>query len=374
MELIAVIVILGIVASVAMRTIDKSLDNARFDNTRLEMDQLVYAISGNPELFSNGVRTDFGYVGDVGAMPSSLDNLVTDPGYSTWSGPYVSSDFTQVADDYKRDAWGDLYTYNFTNIESSGGGGGTLTRTVCSSVSDMTQNSVLGTVTDAAGNPPGDSSSNVSVILEFPNGAGGVTDSAVEVSSGGGFEYSNSIPIGNHRITAVYSPTNDTVYTYVSVLPGGDSYASLRFPGAIWAASDGGSGGGSSGNLIYVSGSAVLAGGQNDDVEFDIENTGSSNLTLTWLIATYSHSPAAYFERTRWGTSIVFDSSNPKAASADTVMFSFGQTLAAGSTETIRLQFFKDTQASGGTYVDMSSTDFTVTFSDGSVITFNSGT
>ncbi|MBU1318420.1 MAG: prepilin-type N-terminal cleavage/methylation domain-containing protein [candidate division Zixibacteria bacterium] len=374
MELIAVIVILGIVASVAMRTIDKSLDNARFDNTRIEMDQLVYAISGNPDLFANGMRTDFGYVGDVGAMPSSLNDLVTDPGYSTWDGPYVSSDFAQAADDYKRDAWGELYTYNVTNIESSGGSGGTLTRSVCSSVADLTQNSVLGSITDAAGNPPGDSSTQLSVILQFPDGAGALKDSIVSVSSGGAFSYSNSIPIGNHKITAVYLPTNDTVYTYISVLPSGESYASLRFPGALWAASSGGGGGGPSGNITYVSGSANVDGGSNRNVNFQITNGGSSQLTITWLIATYTHSPTPYYERVRWGGSTVFDSSSPRAASADTVTFSSPKTINVGATQTVQLQRFRDSQTGGGSWVNMANIDFTVEFSDGSVVTFNSGT
>jgi len=374
MELIAVIVILGIVASVAMRTIDKSLDNARFDNTRIEMDQLVYAISGNPDLFANGMRTDFGYVGDVGAMPASLNDLVTDPGYSTWDGPYVSSDFAQVADDYKRDAWGELYTFNTTNIESSGGSGGTLTRTVCSSAAYLTQNSVLGSITDAAGNPPGDSSSRVSVILQFPNGVGGLKDSSVTVSSGGAFSFTSAVPIGNHMITAVYSATDDTVCAYISVLPGGESYASLRFPGALWAASSGGGGGGSSGSLIYVAGSANVTGGQNDNVEFNIQNSGSSDVTVTWIVLTYTHSPTAYVERVKWGNSTVFNSSNPRGASGDTLTFSSSKTISASATQTIKLQRFRDSQSGGASNVDMSSTDFSVTFSDGSVVTFNSGT
>ncbi len=236
MELIAVIVIMGIIAAVAMRSIGSTLDTARVENTKREMEQLNFAISGNPDLFSNGMRTDFGYVGDVGSLPSSLTDLVVDPGYSTWNGPYISSDFDEAGDEYKRDAWGDLYTYNSTSIQSNGGGGGTLTRSICSAVSELTSNSVLGSITDAAGNPPGDSSSAVSVILSFPNGAGGITDSSITVSSGGAFSFTNCVPIGNHMIRSVYSVTNDTVTTYVSVMPNGESFVSMRFPGALWSA------------------------------------------------------------------------------------------------------------------------------------------
>lgn len=373
MELVAVIVIMGIIAAVAMRSIGSTLETVRVDNTKREMEQLNFAIAGNPSLYSNGMRSDFGYVGDVGSLPSTLTNLVTDPGYSTWDGPYVSSDFSEAGDEYKRDAWGALYTYNNISIQSNGGGGGTMTRPICSSISELTSNSVSGSITDAAGNPPGDSSSAVSVIITFPDGSGGITNSSITVSPGGSFSFSNSIPIGNHMIRAVYSATNDTVTTYVSVMPNGESFASMRFPGAIWAASGGGGGGGS-GVIEYVTGSASCPGAQNDEVQFNIRNNGSTSISVSWLVVTYSHSPTSYFQKVRWGGDQMYNSPNPRAASADMISFGSSKSIGASSTETINIDMFKDSQSGGGSSVDMSSTDFTITFSDGSVITFNSGT
>jgi len=372
MELVAVIVIMGIIAAVAMRSIGNTLETVRVDNTKREMEQLKFAISGNPSLYSNGMRSDFGYVGDVGSLPSTLTNLVTDPGYSTWDGPYVSSDFSEAGDEYKRDAWGALYTYNNISIQSNGGGGGTMTRPICSTTSELTSNSVSGSVTDAAGNPPGDSSSAVSVILTFPDGSGGTTDSSITVSPGGSFSFSNSIPIGNHMIKSVYSATNDTVTAYVSVMPNGESFASLRLPGAQFAASGGG-GGGSGSVLEYVAGSAKTTGGQNDNVEFDSYNGSPGTITIPWIIATYTHSPTAFIEKVKWNNSTEFDSDSPRAASGDIITFSSAQAIAASATETIKLQDFRDAQSGGASNVDMTTTDFTITFSDGSVITFNSG-
>jgi prepilin-type N-terminal cleavage/methylation domain-containing protein len=371
MEIIVVILIMGIIAAVAMRSIDNTLENTKVENTRNEMQQLVYAVAGNPALFANGMRTDFGYVGDVGAMPSDLDALVNDPGLSTWSGPYLSNSFVESADDFKRDAWGNDYTLASASIQSSGGGDGTLTKTIASSVSDLTSNSVVGGVTDGAGNPPGDSASLVSVTLHFPNGVGGFADSASSVSSSGTFSFSNMIPIGNHQISAIYASTGDSATAFVSVLPGGTAYVNLRFPGALWVVSSGG--GPTSADLEYVPGSAYCSGGSHNDVAFEIVNNGSASKTITSLTATYSHAPTAYFERIRCAGGSVFFSSSPRAASGDNCTFNSPKQINPSETLEIRLEGFIDMQSGSGSNVDMRNTDITVTFSDGSVVTFNTG-
>ena len=122
-ELVMVIIIIGILAGIAMKSMDSAIETGRFETTRKELNHLAGAIVGNPDLVNNGVRTDFGYVGDVGALPASLDELVTAPaGYSTWRGPYIKSDFVQSSDDYKTDAWGVEYAYVGLAITSTGSG------------------------------------------------------------------------------------------------------------------------------------------------------------------------------------------------------------------------------------------------------------
>ena len=63
-EIVIVLIVLGIIASVAYRQISGSIDSAKSKQTRQEMDQLAFAITGNPGLVANGARTDFGYTGD----------------------------------------------------------------------------------------------------------------------------------------------------------------------------------------------------------------------------------------------------------------------------------------------------------------------
>lgn len=87
--------------------------------TREEMEQLHKAIIGD---FKDG---DFGYVGDMGKLPSSLDDLVINPGTTTstpktngilmgWNGPYIN--VGADATDYKTDEFGMPYDYGVVGV------------------------------------------------------------------------------------------------------------------------------------------------------------------------------------------------------------------------------------------------------------------
>jgi general secretion pathway protein G len=367
-EVIMVIVILGILAAVAMKTLDAGLETSRVEETRRELDQLALAIGGNPELFSNGVRSDFGYIGDVGSIPPTLDALVQNPGYATWKGPYIKSAYSGFADDFKRDAWGQSYVYSgSTTIKSIGGAPDTLTRVLVSSVTDFTQNTLSCQLTDGAGNPPGDSAGKVRVILSYPNGAGGTKDSIASPNEAGSVSFSNCVPVGNRRVKAIYQVTNDTVQTVVSVLPRSTVDATLRFPGAIWAATSGG-GGGASG-LQLVPASISTSGTNQSNIQFSIENPTTSSKFITSIKTT--HNKVAYYRRVIWGSTTVFNNNNPRAASGQTVTFSAGQPIGAyGGVIRIQINEFRSTASGSSSLVNMSATPMTVEFSDGSTITF----
>ena len=88
-ELLVVIIILGVIATVAVKSLTGVNDTVRIEETRQELSHLAWAIAGRPKLVSGGQRTDYGYVGDVGSLPVNLTALVQNPGsYSTWDGPY----------------------------------------------------------------------------------------------------------------------------------------------------------------------------------------------------------------------------------------------------------------------------------------------
>lgn len=367
-EVLMTIVIIGILAAVAMRSVQSSIDGSRVRETQDEMDELIVAIAGNPDLYNNGMRSDFGYVGDVGALPSSLDDLVTNPGgYTTWRGPYVSRRFTQDSDGFKKDAWGNNYTFTSgITLASTGGGSTPMTKSAAPAAADLTTTPIAGTVTDAAGNPPGDSSVAVNVTVSYPDGSGGTTSSSTNPSAGGAFAFSN-IPVGVRTVTAVYRATGDTVTTYAALLPQVGATIAMRLPEAPFAGTGGGGGGGGTGGIEFVFGSASSP---SDDIQFTIWNSGTSSITVSTITANYA--TVSYYRYVRWNGTAVFNSPNPRAASGQVVTFSSSQTLTAGQSVVIRLEDFTNNQSGGGGSTSFANVVFTIQFSDGSSMAFNS--
>jgi len=371
-EVLMTVVIIGILATVALRSVHIGVENSRVRETQNEMGELVQAIGGNPDLYDNGMRNDFGYIGDIGALPATLDNLITNPGgLATWNGPYISRRFAQDTDGFKKDAWGNAYTFSGgITISSTGGGSTPMTTSVAATATDLTSTSVTGTITDAAGNPPGDSSIAVTIRITYPDGSGSTTTSTANPNSGGLFSFTG-IPIGIRTVEGIYRATNDTATVFACVLPKNGAMVNLRLPSDPFAASGGGGGAGGSGIIEYVNGSAQTTGADNNEIQFNVTNTGTAAVTVTSLTPTYT--PSVYFRRIRWDAGNVFNETNPRAGSGDVCTFNSSKILNAGQTIAIELEEFDDAPT-GGNNADVSNTDFTITFSDGSVITFNSGT
>jgi len=224
-ELLVVIVVVGIITAVALKSLRTINDTARAERTKKELDQLAFAVSGDPNMTSGGARTDFGYVGDVGSLPPNLDALVTNPGgYATWQGPYLRDDYLPSSgssnSEFKVDEWGTAYSYAAGNTISSTGGGSTISRSLATSVNDLVYNSVAVTVTDINDIPPGSVyKDSVKIVLTYPNGAG-TTTSVTKYPSANGFSQIDSIPIGQHTLKVIYTPLNDTLTRKVIVNPG----------------------------------------------------------------------------------------------------------------------------------------------------------
>jgi len=365
-EVLMTIVIIGILAAVAMRSVQSSIDSSRVRETQAEMDELIAAIAGNPDLYTNGMRSSFGYVGDVGALPGSLDNLVTNPGgYATWKGPYVSRRFTQDTDGFKKDAWGNNYTFSTgITLASTGGGSTPMTKSASSAAADLTTTPIVGTVTDAAGNPPGDSSVAITVALSYPNGVGGTTSVSTHPNAGGTFSFSN-IPVGVRTITAAYRATNDTSRVYAALLPKSGATVAMRLPDAPFAGSGGGGGSGN-GDLVFVTGSATSP---SNGVQFTIWNSGSTDKTITSITASYPVS--AYLGTVTWAGTVVFTTTTARKASGQTVTFTSSPTIDAGQSAVVLLSNFYNA-VSGGSTVAINTIVFTVVFSDGSTTAFYS--
>jgi type II secretory pathway pseudopilin PulG len=234
-ELLIIIIALGIMASVAVNYMMPSVEDIRRVRTEREMETLAKAIVGDPGRTQNSVRSDFGYVGDVGAFPPNLQALYENPGgLSTWDGPYIPSGYTQDSTGFKTDEWGAPYTYSGGTTITSPGGGSTITKTIADATTDYLLNTISGTILDSAGNVPGTTYLNsVDVVISFPDGSGGTANKTYNPDSTGSFIL-DSIPVGLHLLKIVYTPDDDTLTRYLTVLPRHRSRPSYRFASAYF--------------------------------------------------------------------------------------------------------------------------------------------
>lgn len=113
-EVIVVAAIIATLAGIMVPFIYKVWESTEIDTTRERITDLKKAIVGDPKLLQNGVRTHFGFVGDIGALPtaSNLQELLEKPAWvnSNWNGPYLPRGFDPSG--YKNDAWGNSISYS----------------------------------------------------------------------------------------------------------------------------------------------------------------------------------------------------------------------------------------------------------------------
>lgn len=226
-EVVVTIVLLGIVATIAFKQIGSTVETAKVEHTKSELAQLAHAISGSPESFADGHRIDFGYYGDIGAMPPSLAALAINPGLATWNGPYVSTGTENNG--YLHDAWGTVYSLTGTTVRSTGSGSA-IDYSFAANASDLSDNTVSGYIVDAGNQPPGPIyKDSLLVYLTYPDGSGGYATSAYIPSRNGQFVF-NSVPIGAHTLGVIYLPHADTTKFTVAVAPNQDIKLDIVLP------------------------------------------------------------------------------------------------------------------------------------------------
>lgn len=230
MELLVVLLIIGILSTVAIRTIDATRDRALFDQTTEEMRQLVFAITGNPNVTSDGKRVDFGFFGDMGRLPDSLRELVVNvDGSPNWHGPYFRGGLTGDSLGFLYDAWNNLYTYDKANgtIATIGNGKYPMTMKVVESPSHLYDNIIAGRVTDVDNNPPGELGVRVYLYTSHGRYSGYKV-----VARGGEYEFSprnnDTVPVGTHRLVAITSQ-NDSIVKWVTVGPRSHNIVDFKF-------------------------------------------------------------------------------------------------------------------------------------------------
>jgi general secretion pathway protein G len=116
-EVIVVMAIISIMAGIMVPMVYRVWESNDEEITRTRMRDLKIALVGDRRIVQNGVRTHFGYTGDIGQLPGSLTDLIADPGVSSWNGPYVPAGFDATT--FNKDAWDRAIEY-VTATDASG--------------------------------------------------------------------------------------------------------------------------------------------------------------------------------------------------------------------------------------------------------------
>jgi prepilin-type N-terminal cleavage/methylation domain-containing protein len=129
-ELLVVLTILAVMTTLAVTMTDSFVDQGRYEATLQTLDAIQKAVLGDPnQIDAAGRRVMSGYIADTGTLPTSLDDLLVDPGLGSrklvpiphptvpnvligsmlagWRGPYVqlaSSNASQLLD-----GWGQQF-------------------------------------------------------------------------------------------------------------------------------------------------------------------------------------------------------------------------------------------------------------------------
>lgn len=222
-EILASIAILSALTVIALSSVDGVIDDARFTQTVREMEQIRNALIGETQRLETGLRKNYGYLGDVGAlpttsqglgvlssMPSGLSSWAIQNSYGIgmgWRGPYLANTFDS---NFYRDGWGNNYIYTnsgsgatIVSYGADGTAGGTgfdqdITLNIPVAV---TQGKLLGYVVEGSGDLLGADqipySSSAQVFLYYPSGSGGIASMHMDLSAGNSGKYTfSSVPLG----------------------------------------------------------------------------------------------------------------------------------------------------------------------------------
>lgn len=255
-ELTMVIIIIGIMTSVAMQSMNAVIDDARISKTKQEMEMLSDAIVGNPDITSDGKRSNFGYIGDIGAFPPNLQALYTNPGYANWNGPYIEPGISEDSDGYSIDEWGQTYTYSGGTIIRSTGSGTNIDKKIADAQSDYLLNHFDGNIKDLNDSLPGAIyKDSVNISIKIPNGAGTDITKIYHPDTSGNFRL-DSLPVGQHELRIIYTPNVDTIFRYLTILPRHKSSKNYSFASAYFIS---GGSGGSGSEILRPDGAGSLS-------------------------------------------------------------------------------------------------------------------
>ncbi|MEE9200441.1 MAG: prepilin-type N-terminal cleavage/methylation domain-containing protein [Candidatus Brocadiales bacterium] len=377
-ELIIVLAIIGVLAGTITPLVLMTLHKERETGTVVELREFKEGIVGDPEIVTKEVRTDFGYIGDMGSMPSKIEDLYqkgTQPAFSYdttkktgagWKGPYIDPSLVENLASLKLDAYGNEYTYDDTEFTDSTVGATVSAKIVSKGTDGVTGggddlstyvykpeafSKVVGVIVDEQGKRV----PAVTVKMNYPSDGILTTNEPPSITSdsAGHYEFTD-IPYGNRSIT---------------IEPG----------------------------LAFAADTATVSGSTDQDVAFKITNFSASDITITSFKADFTVTPTAYYETLVIGGTTVYNSASSRVASGETVTFvgitvpgsgaaaegkafpvrvqsamthvedlNIASAVSKGGTITISMETFTDAESGGGNATDMTGVTFDITFSNGS--------
>ena len=368
MELIIVISIIGILASLGLKAFDNVILNMKFESTIHEMEELKIAIVGDPQAIQNDVRASFGYFGDMGSLPSTLTQLITKGAQSAlqvdatldmvygWNGPYLRTTFTQDANGNLTDGFGNAYVYStaktlsadgdsvyatITSYGDDGSSGGTGTASDINI--ELFKSDLFGSVYGNIYDVNDFGMDDATVTIYYVDGSGGLANSFV-VTANDGFYYFPRIPFGLNSVR-------------IAPLGGIETHAHRAVISSTVNVQPNIFGVGS----FYLTGTATATGPGDQIVDFNIRNELGTSVSLVDFRATYTHpsSTPTYDELQLNGTPI-WTAGGTRAGSASQLTTVTGGTWVNSTLDNNTTYAFtmRDFQDGGNT--DMTGVTFTV--------------
>ena len=289
MELIIIIALIGILTSVGVSIVLRTLEAQKADSTLLEMRALKRSITGDSNVLINGRRSEFGYYGDMGIMPASLSDLLnkgSQPSLTNnttyfitygWGGPYLSKALQDDPTASISDSWGNAYIYSNTKtVNASGdtilgkitslGADGTVGGSLYDADIDLEifKQEVTATVYGSAYTIDGNPMVSGKVYIFKPNGTASLSVDSLTTGVQGTYSFSN-IPKGSRALS--FRPLGGLETNIKSILV---AEGNVNIPRVNNIA-----------NLLLVPGSPTLAGASNEQVQFQLRNLIGQTVTVT---------------------------------------------------------------------------------------------
>ncbi len=213
-EILMVLSLVGILTAVSLTAMDTVAEDAAFEKTYGKMLQMRTALIGDLDTDKQGLREFYGYLGDIGALPSAIDGLqalISQPaGIASWSvnstsktgmgwkGPYLKA---SPGVNWLRDAWGRDIIYDVSSTpyilsygsDGVAGGTGHAADIRMNLGPTLTTSTVYGVINRNSVRY----SEDAVVELYHPDGTGNLTTktATVTAANNGYFSFSN-VPFG----------------------------------------------------------------------------------------------------------------------------------------------------------------------------------